>query len=66
MRGLYLNAEKDDGYIRDLSVFGDGINIEDTMSVLVRYKNQALSPTHSMHTCPGKATASASTGHKVA
>ncbi len=35
---LYLNAEKDDGYIRDQSVFGDNISIEDTMNVLVQYK----------------------------
>ncbi len=39
---LYLNAEKDDGYIRDQSVFGDGISIEDTMNVLVRYKSGAI------------------------
>ena len=38
---LYLNAEKDDGYIRDQSVFGDNISIEDTMNVLVRYKSGA-------------------------
>ena len=35
---LYLDAEKDDGYIRDQSVFGDNISIEDTMNVLVQYK----------------------------
>lgn len=40
-RELYLNAEKDSGYIRDRSVFGDDISIEDTMSVLVRYQNGA-------------------------
>lgn len=39
---LYLNAEKDDGYLRDQSVFGDGISIEDTMGVLVKYKNGAI------------------------
>ena len=38
---LYLNAEKDDGYIRDQSVFGDNISIEDTMNVLVQYANGA-------------------------
>ncbi len=38
---LYLNAEKDDGYIRDQSVFGDGISIEDTMNVLVKYESGA-------------------------
>ena len=38
---MYLNAEKDDGYIRDQSVFGDNISIEDTMNVLVQYQNGA-------------------------
>lgn len=38
---LYLNAEADDGYIRDQSVFGDNISIEDTMNVLVQYKSGA-------------------------
>ena len=41
LENLYLNAEKDDGYLRDQSVFGDNISIEDTMNVLVRYKNGA-------------------------
>ena len=36
---LYLNAEKDDGYTRDQSVFGDNISIEDTMNVMVQYAN---------------------------
>ncbi len=39
---LYLEAEEEDGYIRDQSVFGDGISIEDTMSVLVRYNSGAM------------------------
>ncbi len=40
LKGLYLDAEnEDDAYLRDRSVFSDGINIEDTMSVLVRYRN---------------------------
>ena len=38
---LYLNAEGDDGYIRDQSVFGDNISIEDTMNVMVQYKSGA-------------------------
>lgn len=42
LRSLYLEAEKDDGYLRDQSVFGDGISIEDTMGVLVRYRNKAI------------------------
>lgn len=41
-REMYLDAEKDDGYQRDQSVFGDGINIEDTLSVLVKYRNKAV------------------------
>ena len=42
LQGLYLNAEHEDGYYRDQSVFGDGISIEDTMAVMVRYANNAI------------------------
>lgn len=42
LEAVYLNAEKDDGYIRDQSVFGDNISIEDTMGVLVNYENGAI------------------------
>lgn len=42
LKSLYLDAEKEDGYFRDQSVFGDGINIEDTMGVMVRYKSNAI------------------------
>lgn len=42
LEGLYLNAEKEDGYIRDQSVFGDNISIEDTMNVLVTYNSGAV------------------------
>ena len=42
LKGLYLDAEKDSGYIRDLSVFGDGISIEDTMGVTVKYNTKAI------------------------
>ncbi|NGZ73932.1 Gfo/Idh/MocA family protein [Saccharibacillus alkalitolerans] len=42
LKAMYLDAESEDGYRRDQSVFGDGISIEDTMSVMVRYKNRAL------------------------
>ncbi|MEI8093845.1 MAG: Gfo/Idh/MocA family oxidoreductase [Spirochaetales bacterium] len=42
MKAIYLDAEKDDGYVRDQSVFGDGISIEDTMSLLVRYQTGAV------------------------
>lgn len=40
-KGLYLDAEGEDAYIRDQNVFGDGISIEDTMNVLVGYKSGA-------------------------
>ena len=43
---LYLNAEQDDGYRRDQSVFGDGISIEDDMAVLVQYENKATMSYH--------------------
>ncbi len=41
LENLYLKAEKEDGYLRDQNVFGDGISIEDTMNLVVRYKNGA-------------------------
>ncbi|MFB9331076.1 Gfo/Idh/MocA family protein [Paenibacillus aurantiacus] len=42
LKQMYLDAEPEDGYRRDQSVFGDGISIEDTMGVMVRYKNKAI------------------------
>ena len=42
LRGLYLEAEKDSGYIRDRNVFGEPITIEDTMAVTVRYRNGVI------------------------
>ena len=42
LMGLYYNAEHEDSYYRDQSVFGDGISIEDNMNVIVRYKNNAV------------------------
>lgn len=41
LKAMYLDAEHEDAYYRDQSVFGDGINIEDTMNVLVKYRNGA-------------------------
>jgi hypothetical protein len=45
---LYLDAEHEDGYHRDQDVFGDGVTIDDTMAVLVRYDNRAIL-TYSLH-----------------
>jgi len=42
MKALYLDAEADSGYIRDRSVFSEDISIEDTMGILVRYRNNAI------------------------
>lgn len=43
LNGLYFDkAEKEDNYFRDLSVFSDGISIEDNMGVMVRYRNKAI------------------------
>jgi len=41
LKGLYLDCEKEDGYLRDQNVFGDGISIEDTMNLNVLYKSGA-------------------------
>ncbi|WP_199520974.1 Gfo/Idh/MocA family protein [Jiangella anatolica] len=41
LRRLYLEAEGDDGYVRDQDVFGEGITIEDNLSVLVGYERGA-------------------------
>ncbi len=41
LEAIYLNAEHEDGYIRDQSVFGDNISIEDTMNVVVQYASGA-------------------------
>ena len=50
--GLYYDAEHEDNYFRDLSVFGDGITIEDNMGVMVRYQNKAVM-TYSLNAhCP--------------
>ena len=42
LRELYLDAEHEDGYMRDRNVFGEPITIEDTMAVTVRYRNNVL------------------------
>ena len=38
LKQMYYDQEKYDGYRRDQNVFGDGITIEDMMSVVVRYR----------------------------
>lgn len=46
LKKLYLDCESADGYHRDQNVFGEGINIEDDLAVLVRYENQATLSYH--------------------
>ena len=41
MVNLYLNHEHHDGYFRDRCVFSPDIDIEDTMNVIVKYRNSA-------------------------
>ncbi|MER5650284.1 Gfo/Idh/MocA family oxidoreductase [Streptosporangium sp. NPDC002524] len=41
LKRLYLDAEHEDGYIRDQDVFDDGVTIEDNMAVLVGYSRGA-------------------------
>ncbi|WP_348637798.1 Gfo/Idh/MocA family protein [Actinomadura madurae] len=42
LKRLYLDAEHEDGYLRDQDVFGEGVTIDDNMAVLVRYERGAL------------------------
>lgn len=42
MKGLYLEAEEETGYLRDRNVFDEPITIEDVLNVSARYKNGAL------------------------
>lgn len=39
---LYVGAEAETGYVRDQNVFREGIDIEDVMNVLVRYRDGCL------------------------
>lgn len=42
LKGLYIDAEAETGYIRDRNVFGEPVTIEDTMAVTVRYNNGVI------------------------
>jgi predicted dehydrogenase len=42
LRALYLEAEGEDGYIRDGCVFSASTDIEDSMAVAIRYENGVL------------------------
>ncbi len=42
LKELYLDNETYDGYLRDRCVFSDKIDIEDSMSLVVNYRNGAV------------------------
>lgn len=64
LRGLYLNAEKETGYVRDRNVFGDGITIEDVMSLSVRYRNGTIFSYSLVAFCPNEGYRASITGDK--
>ena len=66
LRELYLEAEDDDGYLRDNCVFADDITIEDTMQVQVRYANGVFAQLHARApTPPGRGWRSTSTAPRA-
>jgi predicted dehydrogenase len=64
LRGLYLEAETDNGYIRDRNVFGEPITIEDTMAVTARYRNGVILSYSLLAYCPWEGLNVAITGTK--
>lgn len=64
LKGLYLEAEAETGYIRDRNVFGEPITIEDTMAVTVRYQNGAILSYCLVAYCPWEGLRVAITGTK--
>jgi predicted dehydrogenase len=66
LRGLYLEAEAETGYLRDRNVFGEPITIEDTLAVTARYRNGVLLSNCLAPIRPGKGCASPSPAQKGA
>jgi len=62
--GLYRNAEAETGYIRDKNVFGDHITIEDTMSLICRYRSNVLLNYSLIAYCPWEGWRAAVNGNK--
>jgi predicted dehydrogenase len=46
LKAMYLEAEGEDGYVRDVNVFGPGVTIEDDMAVLAKYDTGATMTYH--------------------
>ncbi len=64
LKSLYLDAEAETGYIRDRNVFGEPINIEDTMAVTARYHNGVILSYCLVAYCPWEGLRVAITGTK--
>ncbi|NNM87085.1 MAG: Gfo/Idh/MocA family oxidoreductase [Phycisphaerae bacterium] len=64
LKELYYDAEKDSGYIRDRNVFGDHVTIEDTMAVMVRYRNNVVMNYSLIAYCPWEGYRVAITGNR--
>ncbi len=64
LKELYYDAEKDSGYIRDRNVFGDHVTIEDTMAVMVRYRNNVVMNYSLIAYCPWEGYRVAITGDR--
>ena len=52
LKGLYLDAEAETGYLRDRNVFGDNITAEDTLAVTARYRGGAVLSYSLLAYCP--------------
>jgi hypothetical protein len=46
LKSLYLESEHEDNYFRDKNVFGEDIDIEDDMGLVVRYQNNITMTYH--------------------
>ena len=64
LKGLYLEAEKETGYIRDRNVFNDDINIEDTMALTVKFRSGVIMSYSLIAYCPWEGLRVAVTGTK--
>ena len=62
LKALYFDAEADSGYLRDQNVFRDGIDIEDTMSVMVRYRTGVMLSYSLNAFCPNEGFRASITG----
>lgn len=66
LRALYLDAEQDDGYLRDRNVFDGPVTIEDDMALLVRHTRGTTMTYHLTAYSRGRATGSCSTAARAA